>query len=422
MKSVHTCTRAVRAAGLALALATLPAAQATAAERLPLSTALELGLRHHPSLDVSRAQRDEAHAARLSAQARPNPEIEILAGRSHARTQDTTTGNLQSLGLAQPLEWPGAREARIKAADAGIEGALAADERARQELIATLKQAYFDTLRRQVALRLATEDQQHLEQVRLRVQKMVDVGEAPRYEQVKAEAEMLAATRRLEGARFDYSSGLARLRTLIGPEAPVDPELELPETRLPETLPLPPLFEALRERHPALREAQSAMAAALARVEEARIERIPAPTLKASAEQAPDTREWRLGVSIPIPLFDTRRGPLAEAQARLTLSESQARQVALELTQALEQAHHRYLTSLAQFRVIEGGLRKEAEAALRVAEIAYRAGERGILDVLDAQRTLRAVREDQLHARYDIYAALIDLERLTGENLLGVTP
>jgi cobalt-zinc-cadmium efflux system outer membrane protein len=49
---------------------------------------------------------------------------------------------------------------------------------------------------------------------------------------------------------------------------------------------------------------------------------------------------------------------------------------------------------------------------LKVAEAAYRLGERGILDYLDAQRVFRSVSNDYLNARFDRQSALIDLERL----------
>jgi cobalt-zinc-cadmium efflux system outer membrane protein len=49
-----------------------------------------------------------------------------------------------------------------------------------------------------------------------------------------------------------------------------------------------------------------------------------------------------------------------------------------------------------------------------VAEAAYRFGERGILDVLDAQRVLRSIRADLLDARYQLQAARIQLEYLAG--------
>jgi cobalt-zinc-cadmium efflux system outer membrane protein len=62
------------------------------------------------------------------------------------------------------------------------------------------------------------------------------------------------------------------------------------------------------------------------------------------------------------------------------------------------------------------GAIRDAEAALRVAQAAYRFGERGILDVLDAQRVLRVVRADLLQARFQQQAAVIEIDLLTGRD------
>ena len=59
----------------------------------------------------------------------------------------------------------------------------------------------------------------------------------------------------------------------------------------------------------------------------------------------------------------------------------------------------------------------QAEAALQVAEAAYRFGERGIFEVIDGQRTLRNVRLELLNARFDQQAAWIDLERMRATDL-----
>jgi cobalt-zinc-cadmium efflux system outer membrane protein len=71
---------------------------------------------------------------------------------------------------------------------------------------------------------------------------------------------------------------------------------------------------------------------------------------------------------------------------------------------------------MARLRVdsLGSGAIREAEAALRVSEAAYRFGERGILDVLDAQRVLRSVRADLLQARFQLQAAAIEIDVLTG--------
>jgi cobalt-zinc-cadmium efflux system outer membrane protein len=55
---------------------------------------------------------------------------------------------------------------------------------------------------------------------------------------------------------------------------------------------------------------------------------------------------------------------------------------------------------------------RQAGEALRVAEAAYRFGERGILDYLDAQRVFRAARSDLIAARFDLQVATIEIERL----------
>ena len=71
-----------------------------------------------------------------------------------------------------------------------------------------------------------------------------------------------------------------------------------------------------------------------------------------------------------------------------------------------------------QLNSFENGLLVQAEAVLKVAESAYKYGERGILEYLDAQRTYRLVKKDYLTARFDYVAAMLEVERLLGTNLL----
>ena len=61
---------------------------------------------------------------------------------------------------------------------------------------------------------------------------------------------------------------------------------------------------------------------------------------------------------------------------------------------------------------LESGIVRQAESALRVAEAAYRFGERGFLEVLDAQRVFRAARSELIAARYELATAWVEIERL----------
>ena len=60
----------------------------------------------------------------------------------------------------------------------------------------------------------------------------------------------------------------------------------------------------------------------------------------------------------------------------------------------------------------EAGTLRQTEAAVRAAQAAFKFGERGIIEVLDAQRVLRAAQLEYLNAQFDRQRALIDLEQL----------
>jgi cobalt-zinc-cadmium efflux system outer membrane protein len=103
--------------------------------------------------------------------------------------------------------------------------------------------------------------------------------------------------------------------------------------------------------------------------------------------------------------------------ADLRTVNSLARARELDILTALEGAYERYIAAGQQVSLFGEGLSREAEAALRAAESAYQLGERGILEVLDAQRLLRSVRLNLLGAQYDRQAALIDLDELRARDL-----
>ena len=133
----------------------------------------------------------------------------------------------------------------------------------------------------------------------------------------------------------------------------------------------------------------------------------------------PDVRQNLVGVSVQIPLLDQKRGPRAEAIAERerTLTRLEGRRA--ELLQQLELSWKSIEIAQIRIKALSEGAIRDAEAALRVAQAAYRFGERGILEVLDAERVLRAVRQDLLLARYQLQASLIDLDFLAGKHTLS---
>jgi len=64
--------------------------------------------------------------------------------------------------------------------------------------------------------------------------------------------------------------------------------------------------------------------------------------------------------------------------------------------------------------VLEKGLLKQAEEALRIAKFSFQQGAASLLEVLDAQRVQRQVLFDYAQARFELSVALSRLERAVG--------
>jgi len=379
---------------------------------------------HNPSLAVAAARQESAQGALDTAKMYPNPEIEVLAGTTYGSgagsggSGGTGSGSNQEAFIAQPLDLPFVREARRKVAEAGIDSADEANRAVWLNIRAQTRQAFYEILRRRAELEIAEDNERLLQQIRDKITLKVEVGEAPRYEEVKAQAEWLNAIKLKQSAQVRVDDAKSALHALFGAALayPYEIEGQLPDG--PKEL---PAIDILREEvlalQPTIRQTHAEIQKARAKLGYERDLRYPQPTLKAGGQNDYGQQQWQVGVSIPLPIWNQRQGPIREAEADLAQAEAQANQQELALLRELENAWNRHRIADAQVKTFESGLLKQAESTLKVAESGYRLGERGILDFLDAQRSYRSVRLDYLNARYDREAALIDLDRLRAAEL-----
>lgn len=387
-----------------------------------LSDALALAERHNPRLTAAMAQADGAEAAALTSRAYLNPNLTVgTLGRQQVLHPSAVGGMVHGFTLQQPLDLPSVRRTRIAAADHGRLSGQHALSETRLEVHALVKQAFYEVLRRKGEAGLAEGTLRLLEDLRRRIQVRVDVGEAARLELVRADAEVSAARIQTERAKLQQAVALAGLAAAIGaPLAGVEPQEPL---RPP--VELPPLLELRREveaAHPSIALGVSETRRAEAALEYERAQRKPQPTLWADVFRQPDTAQYRFGISLPLPLWNRREGPIAEAVAARRRAAALADQRLLEISAALDRAYSLYQVTGQELQLFEAGTLRQAEAALQAAEAAFRFGERGILEVLDAQRVLRAIRLDYLNAQFDQQQALIEIERLRAKDTRRVTP
>lgn len=361
------------------------------------------------------AAREQISAARYavdSAGAFPNPELEYLGGTSRSRGVGGNTGDARSVTLTQPLDLPWRRSARIGAAEAGLEATTAAVRAFEADTLARLRLRYFEVLRRDVELSNTRDDLSAMEGVRSRIALRVETGEAPRFELIKADAELLNVQKTAQAAGFRGEQARSQLRQSVGGALPADFALRGRLRDVPDLPPLDGLRKQLAVTSPDLARARSEMVRAQYQLDLERRLRWPNVALKAGVDEDPDMRANKFGLVVSIPIWDRRSGPVGEASAQLARARHELAAQEFSLGQQLEIAVQQYEIAQTQVVALESGILKQAEAAVKVVEAAYRFGERGFLDVLDARRVFRAARAELITARYELASAWVEIERL----------
>jgi cobalt-zinc-cadmium efflux system outer membrane protein len=383
---------------------------------LSIDQLVPLIMANNPNLRVSLMAQTAARAGITSAQAFQNPRIELTRGSNTARFTGTNSGPLQAWAVSQFIENPAVRNARIDGARAFEKGSEQQARITRNELVAQVRLWAYQGLLYQAQSSAAAEAVQLLEQVRERVRVRVESGEAARYEIIKADAEIINARERLLTASLMAEQILIELNRMAAGQLPEGWALTGDLSDDVEMSSLMEIQQQVRQHNPELAALQAQVLQAEAQLRSAEGSRWPGVELRYSQMRDPELRQGQLSVGVQMPFMDTRSGPIAQASAELQRAEARLEGRQAELQQQIRVISKSLEIARLRIEALSQGSVREAEAALRVAQAAYRFGERGILDVLDAQRVLRSVRADLIDARYQLQVARIALEQLTGQH------
>jgi len=293
----------------------------------------------------------------------------------------------------------GQRSARVDRAEREIEAARARVASGASSLAAEAGSAFVALLAAQEKAALLSTANEELARLRDIVAGRETSGAASSYDLTRLEIELGGFRTKLEEAKADISDRAGNLAALLGlqnwrPRASGDlrplvlgaDTLNNPRDRASTS---PATITALREE-----------TVAQSSVEVARRERWPVPSVSAG-------RAWTsepfgaanfLGLSVEIPILDTRRGPLAKAEAEAISATLRRELAAAEVATNLE----RFAKVIAARQAALQRFQEEASARLpllqKMAEDAYRLGRSSIFELLDSTRS-----------RYDLYQTRIDL-------------
>ena len=380
---------------------------------LNLDELINIGLNENSYVLASREQVTAAKGDATAARAYPNPEVGGQLGRSKERnTLTPVSGQVYNIALAQPIEIPMVRSSRIDAADQIVKATDANRQSFEDDTVARIKLAYYELLRREAEAAAAQEDYTLTLQIRDRIALRHRVGESPRFDLIRADTEMLNARKNLDAAKLRVEQSRANLRLAVGHPLPEGWSVQ---GSLPNKIQLPPMYKLKAEllaRNPVLMKTEAEQRAAEHRLSMEKSMRLPKISLIAEREVDPTQQYARGGLVMTIPIWDLRSGQISKARAEATSARHQLNAQRLSFSESLEATYQLYQIASNQVRVLESELLSQAAAAQRIAESAYRYGERGILEWLDAQRTYRAARNELIAARFDLATVAVEIDRL----------
>ena len=348
---------------------------------------------------------DAARADVRIAGQRPNPTFSVTMN-NYSPSKGMGAGNLrdkqfdQALHIAQLMERGGKLELRIAQAEANLAAARAElAEQKRQQRLA-VRTAFFDLAAVQGRAALQREFVGLAAETVSASRRRLEAGDVAaaeanrfRLDAVRAENDLRQAETELYKARLD----LARL---LGAESMAPTLVVRPEW------PQVPNTDGTAERADVVAAKNRVLAAEAAR-ELARQLATRDVTVGLDAERSPVTdanptaNGITYGVSVSIPLFVHHRN---EGELQRALADLEVARAALEKVRAQAEAEARVAeeewrsTSVRRDR-LETEVRPLARQVADAAEYAYSRGASGVLDLLDARRSLKAVELDELQAR-----------------------
>jgi cobalt-zinc-cadmium efflux system outer membrane protein len=371
-------------------------------------------VRFNPALKAAQSSRQAAAASISSASALQNPKIESTIGSHRPIQPGVGAGHAGGWAVSQLIESPSLRRARIEAATFGSDAQEQIVESTANDLVAQTRIKAYEHLLRRAEARAAGDTLKLLEEIRNRVKIRVDSGEAARYELIKADAEVINARQKSQTALLQSEQSILAINRLAAGQLPTKWRMADSLTDPIEPLSIEKIQLAARQGNPEIKVLEADVLRREAKVREAKSGKWPGLEIRYGQMREPDARQNLLTASLQIPLFDQREGPIREAVLELERARILLEGRIADLEQQIFLAWKNLEIAKLRVDALSTGSIREAQAALRVAEAAYRFGERGILDVLDAQRLLRSVNADLLDARFQSQTAVVNLNFLSG--------
>lgn len=384
-----------------------------------LRDALSLSLVQSPELLSFDAGRRAAEARPLQTRYLPNPvlnaTLEDLGPSGAVSDRADVLQPQTTVQLSQLVELGGKRAARQRLA--GLERDLATwdYEAARLDVLTRVSAAFLDVLGGQQAVAQAAQALGVAEQVRQTVAARVAAGVVSPIEETRANVLVANAQIDTDRARQILDAHRRQLVTHWGSTTATFTSATGDLEGLPVVPPLTALEAALR-RNPDLARWVAEVEQRQAALALARSTRVPDVTISAGYRRftSVDANAVVVGASVPLPWFDRNRGGIQAAEAAVDQAHHAARAAELNLVARLAEAYGALASAQGDLTTLRSRVVPGARAVFDAVREGYELGRFGLMDVLDAQRTLVDANGRYLQALTTFHRAVITVERLAG--------
>lgn len=376
---------------------------------LSLPAAISLAFEQNKTLAAARKEIEAADATILQAGARPNPEFSALIEDTRKSSRTTT------YQINQPIELGGKRSARIEAAQRARDMAVLDYAAKRSELRAAVVAAYYEVMVATERQRLARELLELAGTSAAMTQRRVMAGKISPVEQTKAQVARSAAQLELNQANSELSLARQKLAMSWGATVGRQPLSDEGVESLP---PLPAIAQLTEKvaNGPAVRLARLEVERrrALASIETSKRTPDASLTLGNKRDESNARNMWVVGVSVPIPVFDSNQGNELEALKRVDIARDALALTELQMQGEAAQAFERLRNAREEAMALRSDIVPAAQSAYQAARTGFELGKFGYLDVLDAQRTYFQAKAQYWKALSAAFQAAADLDRLAG--------
>ena len=385
-------------------------------QSITLQTALQRALATSPRLTAAERDVGIASGQRIQAGARINPEVSYEQDNSFgSRTYRGTRSAETTLQISQLFELFGKRDARIAAGQAGVETAAIQRKAIRLEVLAETASAFLSVLGAQRRIQILDEQVAEIDRITPLLQRRVEAGASSLAETGRAEVASALVKADRERVRSLLATARRELAVLMGDGSP---KFSAVSGRL-DTVGRPPDFKAVVaaiDANPQLVRWTAVYAQRNAELLMARLRPYPDVRVSAGWRHFNDTGDdaVRLGISVPIPVFDQNQGNILSAQESLakTRAEREANRNALIVMAG--RAYDTLQGSLRELAILrESAIPKSRQAADAIFE-GYGQGRFTLLEVLDAQASVAQARLREQEAQQNFHVAVAIIEGLIG--------